>query len=74
MSAPTNDEPYTLVNTFRAVEGGIDALIAFQLAEMRDMGANAAACGWLGNEAYRSEDGTSLIVVTRFKSVVAREK
>lgn len=66
--------PYTLVNTFTAIEGGIDALTAFQLSEMRDMGAEAASHGWLGNEVYRSEDGASLIVVTRFKSVESREK
>lgn len=74
MSAPPNENPYILINTFTAVEGGIDALIAFQLAEMKDMSAEAAAYGWLGNEVYRSEDGASLIVVTRFQSIEAREK
>lgn len=73
MSALPNENPYILVNTFTAVEGGIGALIAFQLAEMQDMSAEATAYGWLGNEVYRSEDGASLIVVTRFKSVEARE-
>ena len=66
--------PCTLINTFSAVDGGMDALAAFQLAEMQDMGAEAAACGWLGNEVYRSLDGASLIVVTRFRSLEARDR
>lgn len=73
MSTPTVENPHILVNTFTPVEGGTDALVAFQLAEMQDMAAEAAACGWLGNEVYRSDDGASLIVVTRFRSVEARE-
>jgi|GEM_PF-7040284 len=65
---------YILINTFVAVEGGIDALAEFQLAEMPDMSAEAANYGWLGDEVYRSEDGESLIVVTRFQSLEVREK
>ncbi|MGI0490115.1 antibiotic biosynthesis monooxygenase [Pantanalinema rosaneae CENA516] len=74
MSELTPSEPYILVNTFWPVGGGIDALIAFQLAEMREMGTEAAAFGWLGNEVYRSHDGTRLIVVTRFRSAEAHER
>ena len=66
MSEPRN--PFILVNTFTAVEGGIDELLAFQLAEMRAMAPEATACGWLGNEVYLSEDAASLIVITRFRS------
>lgn len=49
------------INMFTAVEGGFDALLAFQIAEMQDMSAEATAHGWLGNEAYRSDDDTSLM-------------
>lgn len=38
------------------------------------MGGEAAALGWLGNEVYRSRDGASLVVVTRFRSSEARER
>ena len=65
--------PYISINTFTAVGGDIDALTAFQIAEMRDMSDEATAYGWLGNEVYRSRDGASLIVVTRFRSAEARE-
>ena len=74
MPVPRTENPYTLVNTFTAVEGGIEALIAFQLAEMRDMAPAASACGWLGNEVYRAQDGASLIVVTRFRSLEAHKR
>jgi heme-degrading monooxygenase HmoA len=62
------------INTFTAVEGGIDALAAFQISEMQDMSDEAAAHGWLGNQVYRSLDGASLVVLTRFRSAVARER
>ncbi len=65
--------PYTLINTFTTIDGGIDALAAFQIAEMQDMSTEAAAHGWLGNEVYRSHDDTSLIVVTRFRSATAKD-
>lgn len=74
MNSPQQDGPYTLINTFSAVEGGMDALVAFQLAEMKDMGAEATACGWLSNEVYRSLDGANLIVITRFRSSEDRDK
>lgn len=64
---------YISVNTFTVLPGGIDALTAFQLAETQDMGAEATAHGWLGNEIYRAHDGTRLIVLTRFRSAEARE-
>ena len=66
-----NETTYVLVNTFMVVDGGVDALTKFQFAEMQEMGAEASACGWLGNEVFRSEDGASLIVVTSFRSVEA---
>ncbi|MEG9227241.1 putative quinol monooxygenase [Aeromicrobium sp. Sec7.5] len=65
--------PLVLINTFTAVDGGLDALAAFQVAEMQDMSAAASAHGWLGNEVYRSHDDTSLIVVTRFRSELAKD-
>lgn len=65
--------PHVLINTFTAVEGGIDALTDFQIAEMQDMSTEAAAHGWLGNVVYRSHDDASLIVVTRFRSATAKD-
>lgn len=66
--------PFISINTFTAVEGGIDALVAFQIAEMQDMSEEAAAHGWLGNEVYRSLDDASLVVLTRFRSADARAR
>ncbi len=71
--AGSAQRPFTLINTFTAVDGGIDTLAAFQIAEMQDMSAEALAYGWLGNEVYRSDDDTSLIVLTRFRSAEAKE-
>ena len=73
MTDRKNQSPYISINTFTAVEGGIDALTAFQITEMQEMSAEATAHGWLGNKVYRSQDQTSLIVLTRFRSPVARE-
>ena len=74
MTDRQNQNPYTLINTFTPVAGGIDALVALQLAEIRDMHEEATSFGWLGNEVYRSQDGASLIIVTRFRSREARER
>lgn len=38
------------------------------------MDAQATEHGWLNNEVYRSDDGSSLIVVTRFRSPEAKEQ
>lgn len=73
MTEQQHQSPSISINTFTAVEGGIDALIAFQIAEMQDMSAEATEHGWLGNEVYRSDDDTSLIVLTRFRSSEAKE-
>ena len=70
----TDHAPYVLINTFTAEVGDVDALVALQLAETAEMDAQATSCGWLGNEVYRSVDGASLIVVTRFQSEEAKEK
>lgn len=67
------DRSITLLNVFTAVAGGLDELTAFQLSEMRALSAESAEHGWLGNEVYRSDDGTSLVVLTRFSSVEAKE-
>lgn len=64
---------YILINTFTAVPGGLDELVAFQLAETARMSSEATATGWLGNELYRSEDERQLIVLTRFASRAAQE-
>ena len=69
-----DQSPFISINTFIAVEGGLDALTAFQIAEMEEMSEQATAHGWLGNEVYRSCDDTSLIVLTRFRSAEARER
>lgn len=69
---PTN--PFVLINTFTAVEGGLDALTELQSVEAARMSVDATAHGWLGNEAYRTLDGTSLIVITRFRSPEARAR
>jgi heme-degrading monooxygenase HmoA len=74
MTAQHQDPPFILINTFRPVDDKIDELLAFQLAEMNALSEEAKASGWLGNEVYRSEDGASLIVITRFRSVEAREE
>lgn len=74
MTTLNEETPFILINTFKPVDHSIDELLAFQLAEMKAMSAEAEACGWLGNEVYQSEDGTSLVVVTRFRSTEAREK
>lgn len=73
MTDQQTQSPFILINTFTAVEGAINALTAFQIAEMQDMSAEATAHGWLGNEVYRSEDDTALIVVTRFRSAEAKQ-
>ncbi|GAB3062610.1 MULTISPECIES: putative quinol monooxygenase [Micrococcales] len=73
MTDQRHQSPSISINTFTAVEGGIDALTVFQIAEMEDMRAEATAHGWLGNEVYRSDDDTSLIVLTRFRSAEAKE-
>ncbi|MDX2358581.1 hypothetical protein [Dietzia sp. PP-33] len=72
MNSPQDRSPHILINTFTPVDGGIDALAAFQIDEMQDMRAEAASHGWRGNEVYRTRDGASLIVVTRFRSVEAK--
>lgn len=66
------DNAITLINRFTPVEGGLDALVDFQLAEMRRMTPRATEAGWLGNELYRARDGSALIVITRFRSEAAR--
>jgi heme-degrading monooxygenase HmoA len=73
MTDQQDQRPSISINTFTAVEGGVDALAAFQIAEMQDMSAEATAHGWLGNEVYCSDDDTSLIVLTRFRSAEAKE-
>lgn len=73
MTGSQKHSPFILINTFTPVEGGIDALAAFQIDEMQDMRAEAASHGWRGNEVYRTRDGASLIVVTRFRSAEAKE-
>lgn len=60
--------PFISINTFTARAGGLDALIQFQIAETQRMSVNATAHGWLGNEMYRTQGGTDLIVITRFRS------
>lgn len=72
MTNQRNQSPYILINTFTAIPGGIDALSAFQIAEMQDMNDEATEHGWLGNEVYGSRDGSSLIVLTRFQSEEAK--
>lgn len=37
MTGPDTDYAYILINLFTPVKGGIEALAAFQLEEMRDM-------------------------------------
>lgn len=73
MTDQQSQSPFTSINTFTAVDGGLDALAAFQIREMQDMSAEATEHGWLGNEVYRSHDGISLVVLTRFRSVEARD-
>ena len=73
MTSDQNQSPHVSINTFIAIEGGIEALTAFQITEMEDMNEEATAYGWLGNEVYRSQDNTSLIVLTRFQSAEAME-
>lgn len=72
MTNPRRTEPYTLLNIFTPGAAGIDALIAFQLAETRAMADEATAIGWLGNEVHRATDGSSLIVLTRFRDEEAQ--
>ncbi|PBB08249.1 hypothetical protein CKW39_10625 [Kocuria sp. WRN011] len=72
MTNQQNQSPYILVNTFTAIQGGIDALSAFQLTEMQDLRDEATEHGWLSNEVYQSQDGASLIVITRFLSEEAK--
>ncbi len=74
MTNSQDQSPFIAINTFTAVDGGIDALTAFQIAEMEEMSGEATAQGWLGNEVYRSRDDTRLIVLTRFRSAEARER
>ncbi|SJN12861.1 Probable reductase [Leucobacter sp. 7(1)] len=64
--------PFISINTFTARDGGLDALIQFQIAETQRMSIEATAHGWLGNEMYRTRGGTDLIVITRFRSPEAR--
>lgn len=74
MTTQHQEPPFILINTFFPADHGFEELLAFQLAEMNALSEEAKACGWLGNEVYRSEDGASLIVITRFRSVGAREE
>lgn len=61
-------QPYVSMNVFTPVPGGLDALVAFQLDEMRGLSDEAYGRGWLGNEVYRAQDGTRLIVITPYTS------
>ena len=67
-----NEKPFISINTFTPVDGCIDALTEFQLTEMQEMDEQATEHGWLNNEVYRADDGSSLVVVTRFRSAAAK--
>jgi len=76
MAANMHDgtEDYTLLNVFTPRPKQLDALERLQLSEMKAMSTDAAALGWLGNEVYRTADGTRLVVVTRFRSEAAKQE
>lgn len=73
MASEQNNRLHISINIFIAIEGGIEALTAFQITEMQDMSEEATAYGWLDNEVYRSQDNTRLIVLTRFQSAEAMQ-
>ncbi|WP_306028343.1 putative quinol monooxygenase [Stappia sp. MMSF_3263] len=64
---------WTLVNIFRPHAGRTEEFLALQLAETREMRAEAARAGWLGNEVYIARDGGEVVVVTSFASRAAQE-
>ncbi|MEB4613120.1 antibiotic biosynthesis monooxygenase [Leucobacter sp. M11] len=74
MTATQHPTMVISMNTFTPATGGIDALTEFQLAEMREMAAAATEQGWLGNEVYLANDGSALIVITRFRSEADRSR
>ncbi|WP_417770012.1 NAD(P)H-dependent oxidoreductase [Stappia sp.] len=69
----TPGDTWTLVNSFLPHAGRTGEFLALQLAETREMWAEAAGAGWLGNEVYVARDGDEVVVVTRFASRAAQE-
>jgi NAD(P)H-dependent FMN reductase/heme-degrading monooxygenase HmoA len=70
----TNETVHTMINTFTPKDGETDKLLKLQLEEVEKLRETAAETGWLGNEVYRSKDGTRMVIVTRFQSEDAKEK
>lgn len=69
----SHDGGLTLVNTFYAKPGKLDAFLSLQVEEAERLGDVARASGWRGNRIHRSCKGDAAIVVTVFDSREARD-
>ena len=70
----TDGTIHTLINTFTPKGESVEKLLKLQLEEIAAMRESAGEIGWLGNEVYRVADGSQLVIVTRFRSELAKDQ